>query len=129
MARQKVTAITKKLLLDLLAASNSAYNSENRHEFSCYLIAEDGVIIEFWLCPGTIESEGYAILSPHHLPIDFRRVGVAHSHPSGNITPSEADLHLFSQSGSVHIIMGYPFNLSSWKAFSRDGEEIHLDVV
>jgi proteasome lid subunit RPN8/RPN11 len=85
--------------------------------------------VEFWLGPGTIESEGYAILNIHNLPIDFRRVGTAHSHPSGNATPSDADLHLFSQSGSVHIIMGYPYTLNSWKAYSRDGEEMRLDVV
>ena len=113
----------------MLEASKSAYNADRSHEFSCALRAEDGIITGFWLIPGTIPSERYAILGLHNLPFDFNRVGSAHSHPSGNIRPSEADLHLFSQFGPIHIIMGWPFTMDSWKAFSRDGEEIHLDVV
>jgi len=127
--RKKVTAINRKLLADLLAASRSAYESPQPHEFSCFLIAEDGIIFEFWLGPGTIASERYAILRLHDLPIDFRRVGTAHSHPSGDNHPSDEDLRLFAQTGPVHIIIGYPYDMGSWRAYSRDGREISLDVV
>jgi proteasome lid subunit RPN8/RPN11 len=129
LAKQKVTAISGKLLRGLLAGSRSAYESEKMHEFSCFLLAEDGVIVEFWLGPGTIASERYALLRLYNLPIDFRRVGTAHSHPSGNNHPSDEDLRLFAQTGQVHIIMGYPFDMNSWRAYSRYGEEIHLDVI
>ena len=111
----------------MLAASKD--NQQNSGEFVCALRADEGVITEFLLVPGTISSESYAIFSVHHLPIDFSIVGIAHSHPRGSIEPSEADLKHFSQFGQIQIIMGYPYDLTSWKAYSRDGDEIHLDVV
>jgi len=111
----------------LLAASRDHQSSG---EFICALRADDGVITEFLLIPGSISSENYALFSLHNLPIDFSLVGVAHSHPEGSVArPSEADLKQFSQFGHIQIIMGYPYTMDSWKAFSRDGEEIHLDVV
>jgi len=129
LARQKVTGIRRSLLDALLAASKSADEDAEPHEFSCFLLADEGIITEFELGPGTIASEGYAILRLHSLPIDFRRVGTAHSHPSSEIRPSDEDLRLFAQTGPVHIIMGYPFAADSWRAYSREGLEITLDVV
>jgi proteasome lid subunit RPN8/RPN11 len=112
----------------LLAASKE--NHSNSGEFMCVLRAQDGVITEFLLVPGTISSESYALFSLHNLPIDFSIVGIAHSHPPDSVAkPSVEDLNRFSQFGSVHIIIGPPYTMNSWKAYSRNGEEIHLDVV
>ena len=98
-------------------------------EFACVLRADDGVITEVILVPGTISSERYAILKRHNLPVDFSVVGSAHSHPTPNATPSDADLNLFQNTGSVHIIVGYPYDMNSWRAFSREGKEIQLQVL
>ena len=83
------------------------------NEFLCMLRAEDGVIIELILPPGTITSHRYAIFQRHHLPVDFSVVGSIHSHPSPNVTPSDADLNIFQNTGSVHIIVGYPYEMNS----------------
>ena len=109
----------------IIAASRDTHP----REFACMLRADDGVIIEVMLVPGTISSQQSAILRLHMMPIDLSIVGSAHSHPTPNATPSEADLKLFSNSGQVHLIVGYPYDMESWKAYARNGQEIILDII
>ena len=122
---KKVSAITSKVLKMIFAASKDTHPLE----FACVLRADDGVITEVILVPGTISSERYAILKRYNLPVDFSVVGSAHSHPTPNANPSDADLNLFQNTGSVHIIVGYPYDMNSWRAFSREGKEIQLQVL
>ena len=107
----------------------AASKDTHPREFLCVLRAEDGVITELILAPGTISSERYAIFNRHRLPVDFSVVGSAHSHPTPNVRPSDADLNMFQNTGSVHIIVGYPYEMDSWKAYSRDGQEFDLKVL
>jgi len=107
----------------------AAATDTHPREFACVLRADEGVITEVLLVPGTVGSQSSAILRLHMLPIDFSIVGSAHSHPTPNAIPSRADLNLFSRFGPVHIIIGYPYNMSSWRAYSRDGQEIALRVI
>jgi proteasome lid subunit RPN8/RPN11 len=86
-------------------------------------------IIETVILPGTVSGEAHAIFKLHMLPIDFSIVGTAHSHPSINFHPSDADLILFNKFGKVHIVAAYPFTLSSWKAFDYNGKEIDVNIV
>ena len=41
------------------------------------------------------------------LRVDFSIMGTVHSHPSGNLTPSVADLNHFF--GKVFMIIGFPY--------------------
>lgn len=125
MARKPVKYITKKVLEMMLAASKDSHPKE----FACVLRAEEGIITELLLVPGTLSGERTAIFRLHMLPIDFSIVGSAHSHPSPNAIPSRADLELFSRFGPIHIILGYPYNMRSWRAYDRDGGEIKLEVL
>jgi len=43
----------------------------------------------------------------HMLPIDFTIMGTAHSHPSGVLKPSRADLNNFY--GRIMVIAAYPY--------------------
>ena len=106
-----------------------ASKDSHPREFACMLRAEDGVITELILVPGTISGQKSAILRLHMMPIDFSIAGSAHSHPTPNAIPSEADLNLFSRSGQVHIIVGYPYDMKSWKSYDRNGQEMKLDIV
>jgi hypothetical protein len=63
------------------------------------------------------------------LPADLSIVGTVHSHPSGALFPSEADLQLFRSWGRRHLIVGSPFGPGSWRAYDGNGAETHLDVV
>ena len=64
----------------------------------------------------------------HMLPMDFSIVGTVHSHPSGNITPSNTDLnHVF---GIVLMIVGFPFtDERNVAVYNRNGEKLTLQVI
>lgn len=123
--RKRATAIKKETLRMILEASRETYPSE----FGAILRAEEGIITEIMLLPGTLSGSRSAIFQLHMLPIDFTAVGTAHSHPSGRIAPSRADIAMFQKFGYIHIITGVPFDEDSWRAFDFYGEPIELDVV
>ena len=62
------------------------------------------------------------------LPADLTVVGTVHSHPSGALHPSDADLQLFRNWGSRHLILGSPFGPGSWRAYDGNGRETTLEV-
>ncbi len=83
-------------------------------------------IIEVIILPGTISGGSHAIFQMHMRPIDFSIVGTVHSHPSPFARPSEADLHLFSKYGKIHIIAASPFNEESWTAYDYSGKIVEV---
>lgn len=99
------------------------------NEFAALLKAKNQVIYEIALLPGTISGDRSAIMQIFMRPIDLNYVGTVHSHPSGVIKPSDEDVNLYSKFGTVHIIVGYPFNIYSWRAFNNEGEQISLDMI
>ena len=122
---KKVIGIRRKTLEMILAASRDTYPKE----FAAILRAEEGVITELLLLPGTISGDVHAVFQLHMLPIDFSVVGTVHSHPSGNYSPSEADLNLFSHFGRIHIIAGMPYAVDTWRAYDHYGRPWPLEVV
>jgi proteasome lid subunit RPN8/RPN11 len=73
-------------------------------------------------------GKGFAHIPLHMLPMDFSLVGTAHSHPSGNLTPSSEDLNHFL--GVVLMIVGFPFSSTKDVAvYSRDGNRLELKVT
>jgi proteasome lid subunit RPN8/RPN11 len=123
--RANVKSIKKRTLKMIVEASKSSYPNE----FGAVLRAEKGVIKELMLVPGTESGAHSALFHMHMLPLDYTIVGTVHSHPSGVIRPSDADLDLFRRFGWVHIIVGAPFNMASWRAFDAFGRPRPLDVV
>lgn len=109
----------------ILEASRSSYPNE----FAAILRAEDRVITELLLLPGTLSGEQSALFRLHMLPIDFSVVGTAHSHPSGSFWPSGADLALFQRFGFVHIITAKPYNIRSWAAWDFYGDRWELEII
>ncbi len=124
MAR-KVEAIARRTLRMILGASKDIYP----REFGAILRAEEGVITELLLIPGTVSGNRHAIFQFTMIPTDFSVVGTVHSHPSGVYEPSDEDRALFSHFGGVHIIAGPPFTETSWAAWSHKGERYPLKVV
>ena len=86
-------------------------------------------IIEVVILPGTVSGDSHAIFQMHMRPIDFSIVGTVHSHPSPSARPSDADLHLFSKYGQIHIITASPFDEESWKAYDYSGKEVEVGIV
>jgi proteasome lid subunit RPN8/RPN11 len=122
---KKVYGIRRKALRMILAASKDTYPKE----FAAILRAEEGVIEELLLLPGTVSGDVHAIFQLHMLPIDFSVVGTIHSHPSGSYNPSDADRQLFSHFGRVHIIVGHPYTERTWRAYDHNGAPRKLETV
>ena len=120
--------IKRECLEFILECAKSSYPNE----FGGLLrvdIDKKHTIIETVILPGTVSGEAHAIFKLHMLPIDFTIIGTAHSHPSPSFHPSDADVLLFRKYGKVHIVVAYPFTISSWKAYDYNGKEIDIIVV
>ena len=119
------TSITRRALSSALASARSAYPNE----FGGVLRAEPpGVISELLLLPGTTAGHSHANFRLYMLPADLTVVGTIHSHPSGALHPSDADLQLFRNWGRRHIIVGAPFSPGCWRAYDGNGDEVRLEV-
>ena len=119
------TAITRRTLESALASARSSYPNE----FGGVLRADPpGVIGELLLLPGTTAGRRHANFMLYMLPADLSVVGTVHSHPSGALHPSDADLRLFRSWGRRHIILGAPFSKGSWRAYDGNGRETTLEV-
>ncbi|MDH3364410.1 MAG: Mov34/MPN/PAD-1 family protein [Thermoplasmata archaeon] len=123
--RAKVDRIRRRTLKMIMEASKSSFPSE----FAAFLRAEEGVIKELMLLPGTVSGNSHAIFRMSMLPIDFTVVGTIHSHPSDTSLPSDADLDLFRRYGWVHIITHAPYEMDCWTSYSGRGDIIELKVV
>ncbi|HPJ31108.1 MAG TPA: Mov34/MPN/PAD-1 family protein [Methanothrix sp.] len=120
----EVRGIARDTLYFILEASRSTLPVE----FAGLLRAEDGVITEVIMLPGTESSSKSALVRLYMLP-NMRIAGSVHSHPSPNIRPSQADLIFFSKTGDYHIIAGTPFDMESWTCYDRTGRERDLPVL
>ena len=120
------TAITRQCLDSALACARSALPNE----FGGVLRADQpGVISELLLLPGTTAGRRHANFQLYMLPVDLGVSGTVHSHPSGALHPSDADLRLFRSWGRRHIILGRPYDQGCWRAYDGNGRETHLEVI
>lgn len=92
-------------------------------------INEEGTIItDILVIPGTESNPFSATVKEWMRPNDTAGVGSIHSHPSGSLRPSDADLATFGR-GEVHIILGAPYGWNDWQAFDSDGNPQKLPVL
>jgi proteasome lid subunit RPN8/RPN11 len=120
------TAITRRALESALASARSAYPNE----FGGVLRSDPpGVISELLLLPGTTAGRRHANFQLWMLHADLSVAGTVHSHPSGALHPSDADLRLFRSWGRRHLILGAPYGRGAWRAYDGNGQETHLRVI
>ncbi len=120
------TAITRRCLDSALACARSAYPNE----FGGILRADvPGTISELLLLPGTTAGRRHANFQLHMLHVDLAVTGTVHSHPSGALYPSQADITLFRHWGQRHLILGTPFSEGAWRAYDGNGREVTLAVL
>ncbi|MCX9014313.1 MAG: Mov34/MPN/PAD-1 family protein [Candidatus Methanoperedens sp.] len=117
-----------KIAKDTLSFILEVCKSSAPLEFAGMLQADGDVITEVVVVPGTSSSENSAVMQLFMLP-NIHTVGTVHSHPSGNRRPSGTDLELFTKKGNYHIIVGAPYNTSSWTCYNKKGETMKLEVV
>lgn len=123
---------------DALTFAREASEASHPNEYMGLLRGQDAsklgldregtVITDVLLAPGTKTNPVSAEFKPSYMPNDLESVGSVHSHPNGVLRPSDADLASFGR-GQVHIIIGAPYGRSDWRAFDRNGDPMHLDVL
>ncbi len=119
-----IRGIARDTLQFILEASRSSYPAE----FAGLLQAEEDVITEILILPGTESSKMSALIRLYMLP-NMQVVGSAHSHPSADLRPSEPDVLFFSRTGDYHIIAGPPFDENSWVCYNAAGERRSLSIL
>jgi proteasome lid subunit RPN8/RPN11 len=85
-------------------------------------------ITDLVLAPFATHGRGFAHFNPFLFSGDFSLVGTAHSHPSGNISPSHVDMNYFF--GRILMIVGYPFEGRSCVAvYDANAEKLPIDIT
>jgi proteasome lid subunit RPN8/RPN11 len=85
-------------------------------------------ITDLVLAPFAVHGEGFAHFNPYMFAGDFSLVGTVHSHPSGNIHPSDTDLNYFF--GRILMIVGYPYNGKSCiAAYDSNGDRVPIEIT
>ncbi len=118
--------IKGNVLSDLLEAAKRTYPNE----FFALLggSKKEKIIDEIIVVPAEYGRDS-TLVKTWLVPFDSRIVGSAHSHPGHYNFPSSADISGFAQFGELHLIMAYPYNLNSTRAFNVNGKEEKIEVV
>jgi proteasome lid subunit RPN8/RPN11 len=120
----------------LLDSCFKACKGSDPDEFLCLLGGEKGMyefedsevlLTDFYMIPGTTSNSTSATLREDLVPSGMRLYGSLHSHPNGTARPSRQDMEMFSRY-PVNIIVGSPYNMSSWQAYDRSSEPTSLEV-
>jgi proteasome lid subunit RPN8/RPN11 len=123
-----IVSINKELLQAILESAKSLYPRETilllRGKKRKDLID----ISELVVPPLATYGRSFANIPLHMLPMDFSIVGTAHSHPSGNLTPSSADLNHFL--GRILMVVGFPFvDDRNVAVYNRNRENLILKII
>lgn len=85
-------------------------------------------ITDLVLAPFAAHGEGAVHFNPYMFSGDFSLVGTVHSHPSGNISPSDTDLNYFF--GRILMIVGYPYEGEGCVvAYDSNGDKVPIEVT
>ncbi|KAA0014092.1 hypothetical protein B6U81_02690 [Thermoplasmatales archaeon ex4484_30] len=123
----KIRAIERGCLETIKQASKELHPNEFLAMLS--VGKRKDVISEIVLLPQMVYGKRHATFNIYMAPYDRSIVGTVHSHPSGNALPSEGDLFTFQKHGRIHIIIAYPYEDDTWKAYDYNGNEISLEIV
>jgi proteasome lid subunit RPN8/RPN11 len=122
--KKKIKGIARDALKFVLEVSASSHPNE----FAGMLYETDQIITDVDV-PITQSSNVNAVMDLFMLPVNTHIVGSVHSHPSGELQPSDADIRMFMQNGDYHIIVGHPYEITSWACYDRIGNIRKLDVL
>ena len=85
-------------------------------------------VLELVVPPLATYGRGFANIPLHMLPMDFSIVGTVHSHPSGNLAPSDVDFNHFF--GRILMIVGFPFaGEQNVAVYNSRGEKLPLHIA
>jgi proteasome lid subunit RPN8/RPN11 len=119
--------IPREILQTIFEAAKHVYPRETILLLRGKKRGEKIFVTELLVPPLASYGKGFAHIPIHMLPIDLSIVGTAHSHPSGNLTPSPTDMNHFF--GIVLLIAGPPFrDKQNVAAYNRGSEKLTVEV-
>lgn len=120
--------ISRELLEHILQGARLLHPRENILLLRGKKKNETIQVTDLIIPPFASHGSSFSTFPFHMLPIDFSIIGTVHSHPSGNLRPSPADLNHFL--GKVMMIVGYPYSSeANISAYRSTGETLLLDVT
>jgi len=123
--KKKIKGIARDALKFILEVSASSHPKE----FTGMLYETDLIITDVDV-PVAESSHVNPVMDLFTLPVNTHIVGSVRSHPSGGLQPTEADIRAFMQSGGhYHIIVCYPYDITSWACYDKVGDLRQLDVL
>ncbi|MCD6140131.1 MAG: Mov34/MPN/PAD-1 family protein [Thermococcus sp.] len=99
------------------------------NEFGGFLREKNGIFEEVLIIPKGYFGKESIYFDTWLLPHDENIKGTVHSHPEPSPRPSQADKKFFSKFGGVHLIIAYPFEAWSIKAYNSDGLEVKIEII
>lgn len=114
--------IDKDALDTFLELCKQVYPNENIMLIRGKVKGGVAFVKEFLIPPFSTYGDGFSGFSIHNIPFDLSIIGIAHSHPSGNNTPSVEDLNAIF--GRLMLIAGYPYNERALAAYDSKGEKL-----
>lgn len=117
----------RSVIDSLFSYSAMAYPNEGilllRGKTKKGVVEVTGVVIP----PAANHGAAFSSFNWWMIPIDLSYLGVAHSHPSGNHSPSQQDL--LHATGKIMVIMGYPYaTLDNLGVYDHNGNRVPFDV-
>jgi proteasome lid subunit RPN8/RPN11 len=123
--KKKIKGIARDALKFILEVSASSHPKE----FTGMLYETDLIITDVDV-PIAESSHVNPVMDLFTLPVNTHIVGSVRSHHSGGLQPTETDIRAFMQSGGdYHIIVCYPYDITSWACYDKVGDLRQLDVL
>lgn len=128
MTKTVTVSLTAELLDAIFEGARRLYPNETilllRGKKSKDVISVEELVVP----PLATYGDGFANIPLHMLPVDFSIVGTVHSHPSGNLAPSDVDFNHFF--GRILMIVGFPFaNQKNIAVYNSHGEKLPLHIT
>jgi len=128
MAKTAAVALTAELLDSIFEGARRLYPKETILLLRGKKTKDTIRVEELVVPPLATYGPGFAHIPLYMLPMDFSIVGTVHSHPSGNITPSDVDFNHFF--GRILMIVGFPFaDERNVAVYNSHGEKLHVEIV
>jgi len=128
MSLKDEVTIPKEILAMVLESAKTLHPKETILLLRGKATKNSMTISELVIPPAATYGRGFSTFPMHMLPMDFSLIGTIHSHPSGNLTPSPADLN--NSMGKIIIIVAFPYQgKENVAAYNRDGKRLILQVT
>jgi len=127
MAKTIAVVMSREVLDSIFISSKELYPRETVLLLRGKKKKDTVYITDLLVPPLATYGYGFANLPFHMLPMDFSIMGMVHSHPSGNKTPSDVDANNFYW--RIMMIAGFPYETEQdIVAYNCNGEKIQIKI-